>query len=243
LTGNLALESGIQKTSIGGLSLLSRGICPPNPGELLGSNKMRQVLKSLREEYNFILIDSPPAIAVSDAAILSMMSDGVIMVFNGRKTTTKSARQALERLDAIRAPILGAILNRIDLGNPDYAYYRYYYGSDYGAAAERLDNTGQTVLEAAIEDDSEEKGLWSSAIGAGKVPQEFFNEMIAKLSEAVGPMAALIVQDQIASLGESRENFPKNRLRELFNGICEEILDEKLKDDFQRKFHEDLRSL
>jgi capsular exopolysaccharide synthesis family protein len=244
LTGNLGLEDGIQRTSVSGLSLLSRGICPPNPGELLGSNKMRQVLKSLREEFNFILIDSPPAIAVSDAAVLSMMCDGVIMVFNGRKTTTASARQAIERLDAIRAPILGAVLNRIDLGNPDYAYYRYYYGSDYGAAAEALDNGGQTMVKASIdEDDSEEIGIWPDTIGPGTVPQVFFNEMIAKLSEAVGPMAALIVQDQITSLGESRENFPKSRLRELFDGICEEILDEKLKSDFQRKFHENLGSL
>jgi Mrp family chromosome partitioning ATPase len=204
---------------------------------------MRQVLKSLREEYNFILVDSPPAIAVSDAAVLSMMCDGVIMVFNGRKTTAASARQAVERLDAIRAPILGAVLNRIDLGNPDYAYYRYYYGSDYGAAAEALDIGGQTVLKTSNEDDAEQNGQWSNAISAGPIPQEFFNEMIAKLSEAVGPMAALIVQDQISSLGESRENFPKSRLRELFDGICEEILDEKLKGDFQRKFREDLDSL
>jgi capsular exopolysaccharide synthesis family protein len=243
LTGNLALEDGIQRTSVGGLSMLTRGICPPNPGELLGSNKMRQVLKTLREEFNFILIDSPPAIAVSDAAVLSMMSDGVIMVFNGRKTTMASARQAIERLDAIRAPILGAVLNRIDLGNPDYAYYRYYYGSDYGAAAEALDNDPQTVLKPLVRNDSGENGVWPDNIGPGAVPQVFFNEMIAKLSEAVGPMAALIVQDQIASLGESRENFPKRRLRELFDGICEEILDEKLKSDFQRKFHEDMRSL
>jgi hypothetical protein len=204
---------------------------------------MRQVLKSLREEYNFILVDSPPAIAVSDAAVLSMMCDGVIMVFNGRKTTTASARQALERLDAIRAPILGAILNRIDLGNPDYAYYRYYYGSDYGAAAEALDIDGQTVLKASIDDDSGDNGAWPSTNGSGTIAQEFFNELIAKLSEAVGPMAAFIVQDQLTSLGESRENFPKSRLRELFDGICEEILDEKLKSDFQRKFQEDIRAL
>jgi capsular exopolysaccharide synthesis family protein len=243
LTGNLALEDGIQRTSVGGLSLLSRGICPPNPGELLGSNKMRQVLKTLREQFNFILIDSPPAIAVSDAAVLSMMCDGVIMVFNGRKTTTASARQAIERLDAIRAPILGAVLNRIDLGNPDYSYYRYYYGSDYGAAAEALDNGGQTVLKASVGDDAGDNGTWPDNFGPGTVPQVFFNEMIAKLSEAVGPMAALIVQDQIVSLGESRENFPKRRLRELFDGICEEILDEKLKSDFQRKFHDDMRAL
>ncbi len=136
LTGQLALADGIQQTAIDGLSFLSRGVCPPNPGELLGSSKMREVLRYLRESYNFILIDSPPAIAVSDAAILSVVSDGVLLVLHGKKTTTTSVRQAVQRLDSVRAPILGVILNGIDVGNPDYAYYRHYYGSDYGVIEE-----------------------------------------------------------------------------------------------------------
>ncbi len=135
LAGNLTLEEAIQPTSISRLSFLSRGIRPPNPTDLLGSQKMRQLLSELRESFNFILIDSPPAIAVSDAAVLSVMCDGVLLVFHGRKTTKALARQTMERLDTIRAPFLGVILNGVNLDNPSYSYYRtysnyYYQGSN-----------------------------------------------------------------------------------------------------------------
>jgi polysaccharide biosynthesis transport protein len=129
LTGNLTLEEAIQPTSISRLSFLSRGIRPPNPTDLLGSQKMRQLLGELRESFNFILMDSPPAIAVSDAAVLSVMCDGVLLVFHGRKTTKALARQTMARLDTIRAPLLGVILNGVNLDNPSYSYYRTY--SDY----------------------------------------------------------------------------------------------------------------
>jgi polysaccharide biosynthesis transport protein len=129
LTGNLPLDEAVQPTSVSGLSLLSRGIRPPNPTDLLGSHKMRQILSELRESFNFILIDSPPAIAVSDAAVLSVLCDGVILVFHGKKTNKASARQAMERLDAVRAPFLGVILNGVNLDNPSYSYHRTY--SDY----------------------------------------------------------------------------------------------------------------
>ena len=145
LTGNLSLEQGIRATSVNGLSLLSRGIVAPNPSALLGSAQMRQILNDLRESFNFILIDSPPAIAVTDAAIISVISDGVILVLHAQKTTMTYARQALDRLDAIRAPVLGVVLNGIDLANPDYAYYHHYYGSDYGSGCEPENGAGKIV--------------------------------------------------------------------------------------------------
>jgi polysaccharide biosynthesis transport protein len=126
LTGNLALEEGVQKTSVGGLSLLSRGVIPPNPSELLGSRKMRSLLEELRQSYNFILIDSPPVISISDATVLSAVSDGVLLVFDGQNTSTAYAQKAVERLDMVRARILGVILNGINLENPEYSYYRAY---------------------------------------------------------------------------------------------------------------------
>ena len=126
LTGQLLLEEGIQPTSISGLSLLSCGVCPPSPADLLGSNKMKEVLTSLRELYQFIVIDTPPAVALTDAAVLSVMSDGVVLVFHGKKTTTASARQLIARLETVNAPVLGVILNGVDLQNPDFAYYGHY---------------------------------------------------------------------------------------------------------------------
>ena len=85
LTGILKLDQAIQATQVNGLFLMPTGIRPPNPVELLGSHKMREILNKLRESFKFVLIDSPPAITVSDAAVLSMVSDGVILVFAVKK--------------------------------------------------------------------------------------------------------------------------------------------------------------
>jgi polysaccharide biosynthesis transport protein len=126
LTGHLALEDGIQETSVVGLSLFSRGISPPNPIELLGSPKMREILQKLRQDFKFILIDSPPVITLSDATVLSVMTDGVILVFDGQATSTASAQRAVERLDMVRAHLLGVVLNGVNLDNPDYSHYRAY---------------------------------------------------------------------------------------------------------------------
>ena len=126
LTGRLSLDEGIQDTPVTGLSLLSRGIPPPNPAELLGSHKMRDVLKELRQRFEFILIDSTPVIAISDAAVLSVLTDGVLLVFDGHKTSTASAQKAVEYLDSVRARFLGVVLNAVNLNNPDYSYYRAY---------------------------------------------------------------------------------------------------------------------
>jgi capsular exopolysaccharide synthesis family protein len=241
LTGNLSLEEAIHPTSISRLSLLSRGIRPPNPTDLLGSPKMRQILSKLRESFNFILIDSPPAIAVSDAAVLSVMCDGVLLVFHGQKTTTASARQTMERLDAVRAPFLGVILNGIDLGNPEYAYYRYYYGSDY--AVVKPENGAGSLATVPDPEELDEHGFQLGELGSGTVPQDFFERMTSKLSESAGPMAPLILRDHIALLGESRAAFPKKRLKELFELVSKEILDERLRNDFCRSMRRDLISL
>jgi polysaccharide biosynthesis transport protein len=244
LTGNLSLEEAIQTTPVSGLFLLSGGVRPPNPSDLLGSRKMREILKNLCESFNFILIDSPPAIAVSDAAVLSVVSDGVILVFHGQKTTTASARQVVERLDAIRAPILGVILNGIDLRNSSYAYYRHYYGSDYsGLRADEPKNGNETNIETVVSDDLSEAEIWPGELGAGNVPREFFDHMTSELCEAAGPMASLIIRDRIALLGESLESFPKSRLKELVELICAEILNQTLKRNFQQTMSSEIRSL
>jgi polysaccharide biosynthesis transport protein len=126
LGGGLSLDEGIQDTAVSGLSLLSRGVPPPNPSELLGSHKMKDILKELRQQFEFILIDSSPVMAISDAAILSVITDGVLLVFDGQRTSTACAQKAVERLDTVRARFLGVILNAVNLDDPDYSYYRTY---------------------------------------------------------------------------------------------------------------------
>jgi capsular exopolysaccharide synthesis family protein len=244
LAGNLTLEEVLHPTSISGLSLLSRGICPPNPTDLLGSQKMREVLTELRRSFEFILVDSPPAIAVSDAAVLSVISDGVLLVFHGQKTTRAAARQAMERLDAVRAPFLGVVLNGVNLDNPEYAYYRYYYGSDSAVMGDSEVKVATPAPAPARKEADRKDAKWEDLetkwenLGPGTVPQAFFERMIAELYQAAGPMAPLILRDQIAAMGESKAAFPKNRLNELFALVSQEILDERLRNKFYQKMRD-----
>ena len=127
LAGGVALEESIQSTAVSGLSLLPRGVTPPNPSELLGSRKMKEILDDLRQKFEFIVIDSPPVIALSDAAVLSVVSDGVLLVFDGQRTSTAYAQKAVERLETVRARLLGVILNGVNLDDPHYSYYQAYY--------------------------------------------------------------------------------------------------------------------
>jgi capsular exopolysaccharide synthesis family protein len=126
---NLSAEIAVQKTAVPNLWLLSRGVIPPNPAALLGSERMTELLKLLRDRFRYILIDSPPVIPVSDATVISSLSEAVILVLRGKQTTTESARLAVERLGIAHSKILGVVLNDVNIADPDYAQYRSYYGS------------------------------------------------------------------------------------------------------------------
>ena len=100
---------------------------------------MKEVLDLIRASFDFILIDSPPVIAVTDAAVLSVMSDGVLLVLNGRETKAAAARHAIERLAAVRANVLGVVLNGVDMRNSDYTDYRSYYTAYTSQSKEKAD--------------------------------------------------------------------------------------------------------
>lgn len=142
LTGSLTLEESVQETLVAGLSFLSRGTIVPNPADLLGSQKMREVVGNLRERFDFVLMDSPPAIAVSDAAALSRLCDGVLLVLHGQKTTEETACRVVERLEAVHARILGVVLNGVDIRDPAYADYRSYYASSYATVQKEARQQG-----------------------------------------------------------------------------------------------------
>src|SRR5262249_24703394 len=189
---------------------------------------------------------SPPAIAVSDPTILSSMADGVILVFHGKITTVAAARQTRERFDAIRRPILGVVLNGINVEDPDYTYYRNYYGSHYADPSKDEGNSRvQTVvaIEANRDVASPDKMAVVNFATTVVVPKTFFDVMLSKLAEAAGPMARLILDDHIARLGETREAFPTARLRELIDAVCQEILDHSLKTVFEKEMYKEIQSL
>jgi polysaccharide biosynthesis transport protein len=234
LSGNLTLEESLQNTAVPGLSLLPRGMVPPNPADLLGSSKMKEILNLLRNRFEFILLDAPPVIGVTDAGVLSTFCDGVIVVTHRRKTNRFSARQALQTLESVRGHILGVVLNGIDIRDPDYASYRYYYSSYYASMNVETENgeSGQLIENSPDATDKNEP-IWPTEL-TGSAPKELFEQLISKLSEAVGPMAPLIVQDHVALMGESMDTFPKNRIKELFERVCQEILNDDLRDRFER---------
>jgi succinoglycan biosynthesis transport protein ExoP len=134
LTDSLPLDICVQSTAVDRLSLLPRGGLPPNPTELLGSNEMQEMLAALRQRFDFVLVDTPPSMAISDAAVLSVLCDGVLLALRNQSTSTDAARHVVERLQAVGAQILGAVLNGINIQEPYYDDYRHSYSSYYAAA-------------------------------------------------------------------------------------------------------------
>jgi len=112
-----------------GLSVLPCGVVPPNPTELLGSARVKQLLIQLKNTYDFLIIDSPPVTVVTDAAILSQHADGILFVVRQRKVTFEQARQAKRHLNTIEANILGVVMNDFSYKYVDksYNYYYHYY--------------------------------------------------------------------------------------------------------------------
>jgi succinoglycan biosynthesis transport protein ExoP len=136
LAGLTDLEPAIKTTAVPNLSLLNCGSIPPNPSELIGSKKMEETLRTLKTRYDFVLLDSPPVIPVSDAVDLSTMVDGVVLVVRGQQTPKHLAKAAVAQLNNSHSTILGVVLNRIDIRSADYAEYYRYYVSDYYPSVE-----------------------------------------------------------------------------------------------------------
>jgi polysaccharide biosynthesis transport protein len=134
LVGQQGLDQVIQSTSVANLSVLNCGATAPNPAELIGSQRMRDALERLKERFDFIFIDSPPVMPVSDAVILSNVVDGVVFVVRGQDTPKNWVKGALAELRGERTQLLGVVLNRVDLRSGDYAdYYQYYDGEYYSS--------------------------------------------------------------------------------------------------------------
>ena len=135
LSRDVTIDGLIQRLPINNVSLLPCGPIPPNPAELISSEKMRNMLAMLSERYDHILIDSPPLINVTDPVILSRMVDGVILVVHGGKSTRYVVCRARQELASVGAKIFGVVLNNVDLrheGYDDYYYARYSYGYEQG---------------------------------------------------------------------------------------------------------------
>ncbi|MDD5729230.1 MAG: polysaccharide biosynthesis tyrosine autokinase, partial [Victivallales bacterium] len=136
LTGNAKLNEIIKHKAMDiPLDLILCGPIPPNPSELLMSNLFAEMLDKFRQEYDYIFIDAPPCINMTDAALLGKMSDGIVFIIAANKTRSDFIKRAIEHMDLININIIGFILNRFSPAQSGYGYYRYYkyyrYNSGY----------------------------------------------------------------------------------------------------------------
>ena len=130
LNGQDEASKVIVSTPIENLYALFSGPTPPQPAEMLSSEKMRRFLAQWRNEFDHIVIDSPPVLSVTDAALLSVEADSVLLVIRSGQTTKDALRRATDLLTQVKARIQGVVVNAIDMEQP---HYYYYYGSHYGS--------------------------------------------------------------------------------------------------------------
>jgi capsular exopolysaccharide synthesis family protein len=130
LVGEADLDSAIQRTKVPNLSIIPSGYTPPNPADLLDSKKLVELIHDLKERFDVIFIDSTPVISPTDATILSIRVDGVILVIEAGKTTREIARRAARQLADVKAKTIGVVLNKVTTRPGDYYYYPYYREGD-----------------------------------------------------------------------------------------------------------------
>ncbi len=137
LAGKVPLEGIIKKTSLENLDLVTCGVIPPNPSELLASEKMKEFITQLKKTYQTILFDSPPVIAVTDAVVLSLLLDGVVLVALAGQTSQQGLARAKSLLENVNAKVMGGVLNKIEAKSSYGSYHYYYYYHYYGDRKEK----------------------------------------------------------------------------------------------------------
>ena len=145
LTGKVSLEDAIQKTSVGKIWLLPSGVIPPNPAELLNSQKMKKMLEEVKKRFDVILLDTAPVLAVIDAIIVSSMADSVVFLIKAGEVARKPFLNAVEELRRAKAKIIGVLFNELKVKKGDYHfmdYYRYYRHGYYGEEEKQADRKG-----------------------------------------------------------------------------------------------------
>ncbi|MGB2665238.1 MAG: polysaccharide biosynthesis tyrosine autokinase [Candidatus Acidiferrum sp.] len=146
---------------IANLAAIPTGPLPPNPADLLSSHRLVEAIAELRKKYKFVVIDSPPIMAATDAVILSVQTDGVLLVVRSGQTPKEAFTRARELLVSVKAPMLGVVLNAVDSRAPDYYYsYRYYpysygYGPQEALETRHEDSPAHVLVSPADHDDSD----------------------------------------------------------------------------------------
>jgi len=135
LAANIQLDDVIQETAVPNLSVVLSGPTPPNPSELLSSDRMKHLIHEIRSKFAYVIFDSPPVLAVTDSIVLASNADGVVLCVHGGQTPRDLVQRSAERLRQSNIPVLGAILNNLDLQQYGYTFKKSYY--DYYESDER----------------------------------------------------------------------------------------------------------
>jgi capsular exopolysaccharide synthesis family protein len=152
LAGETPLEDAIQQCPVPGLSILPCGPIPPNPAELLTSPRFQEVLGLLCADFDLVMIDTPPLLAVSDPAVVAPRVDGVLIVLRYSKDGRPTAQRAKQILDTLGVNVLGVVVNAVDYhsaeGKYGYVRHRYSYGYGYGDMSTHTNGNGHAAQSA-----------------------------------------------------------------------------------------------
>ena len=157
-----SLNGSVQSTEYNNLSAMTSGSLPPNPSELMGSDKMLEILTFLKENYDLVLLDTPPALVVTDANVLATRVDGVLLVIRPSVTKRAAVKYVIEQLRQVKANIIGVVFNDVNVRRSHY-YYRGYYYSKYSKGYHYSASDGDSSLKHQKSESRSKKKVIPSA--------------------------------------------------------------------------------
>lgn len=165
LSGRSTLSEALQKTRFPGLTVLTAGSIPPNPSELLGSRSAKNLLSELQGRFDYVIVDSTPLLAVTDAAILAAAADGVLIMTRFGQTKREQLGHAVGNLQSVGAPLLGAVFTMMPTrGGASYSYSYTYYGQVYSSDEQKE----QSRRSAEPDSGKSHQGKNASKTGVGR---------------------------------------------------------------------------
>jgi capsular exopolysaccharide synthesis family protein len=160
--GPLSLNGEVQATDVPNLAVITSGPLPPNPSELLGSQRMQSLLNQLREQFDVVIVDTAPLLPVTDALVLSAVVDGVMLVVDADATRAGATSQARQQLEQAGARVIGVVMNKLTArrGGYHYSYYYHYYaaGSEGGKRQTRQPGSVIAARSSAAAASAADKG-------------------------------------------------------------------------------------
>jgi capsular exopolysaccharide synthesis family protein len=196
----------------GKLLILAAGQIPPNPSELLGSERMHELVASLAE-HAIVLIDAPPLLPVTDAAILTHNTDGALIVASVGKTTIDALTKALSNVERANGTVLGIILNRVPRKGAGSSYYGYRYGGDYNTAQSEAEQEASPVPQRTPKSDRKTKA--TAALPAAPAAGGVYEDVMARA--AANPQPGWKGADEYSA----EPGITDDDLQRLFNGPAE----------------------